>query len=40
MLKQKVDQNITISLGNFILNELPNVAQLAKTAQSGHPELL
>jgi hypothetical protein len=41
MLLQKVAQNVTISFGYFIFsknhNELPKVAQLAKTVQSGHP---
>jgi hypothetical protein len=37
LLKQKVAQNVAISLGYFIY-EPPKVAQLAKMAQSGHPE--
>jgi hypothetical protein len=42
LLKQKVAQNVAISLGYFIFsknhNEPPKVAQLAKIAQSCHPE--
>jgi hypothetical protein len=41
LLKQKVAQNFSISLGYFIFkknhNEPTKVAQLAKNAQSGHP---
>jgi hypothetical protein len=42
LLKQKVAKKVAISLGYFILsknhNEPPKVAQLAKIAQSGHPD--
>jgi hypothetical protein len=41
LLKQKVAQKVKNILGYFILsknhNEPPNVAQLEKTAKSGHP---
>jgi hypothetical protein len=41
LLKQKVAQNVAISICYFIFsknqNEPPKVAQLVKNAQSGHP---
>jgi hypothetical protein len=41
MLRQKVAQNVAVSLGYFSCsknqNEVPKVAQLARNAKSGHP---